>query len=183
MGCSHSSLNNIFQINVCITPAFSDELGGKIELKCIEHIKCEWRKDDNAALLQLSSDRMTAYNVPPGIYEILCTSKDASQIISVTVEKIDLVMIDEYIVTHASNDNARDGIIEAKISNLNSNHGVYKFLWTSGVVTEEPILHDVRPGTYYVNVISDDKTPISFYHGCCPAIVNVKMENCLIHPS
>ena len=182
MGCSHSSQSNTFQINVCTTPAFSDELGGKIELKCMEDINCDWRKDQNTALLHLSSDRMTAYNVPPGKYEILCSTGDESQLVRVTVEKIDLVMIDSYIVTDASNDHARDGVVEAKISNL-TRRGLYKFLWTSGVVTEEPILHDVRPGTYSVNIISNDRLPIPFYHGCCPAVVHVKAESCLIHPT
>ena len=183
MGCSHSSFHDNLQISVCTTPAFSDEIGGKIELKCSEQVYCDWRKDQNTALLHLSSDRMTAHNVPAGTYEILCrASSGIVQDVRVTVEKIQLVMVDSYTVTDASNDHARDGIIQANISNLSQN-GLYKFLWTSGVVTEEPILHDVRPGTYSVNIFSVDRVPIPFYHGCSPATLHVKTEHCLVYPT
>ena len=70
----------------------------------------------NAALLTLSQDRMSAYNVEPGDYEIICTGV-TGEILSLdaSVEKIDIVVVDHYEVTHASNDVARDGMIRRNL--------------------------------------------------------------------
>lgn len=191
MGCHNSKLklkkefatlqDNVLNINVSTVPAFSNEIGGMISLACNKPITCEWKKQNFAALLSLSQDRMQAINVEPGTYHIHCsTTNGENQIVTATVEKIDICVVDGYNVTNATNDMSRDGKIEASISNTNSN---MLYLWTSGITTDEPILHDVRPGTYCVSIISKDRIPIAFYHGCNPAVVDVsRNEYCLIHP-
>ena len=85
MGCSQaklaedsafiprSRLSNI-NVHVCVTPALSNEYGGTIKLSSNQTISCQWRKNNRTALLQLSNHGMTASNVEPGSYEIICTS-------------------------------------------------------------------------------------------------------------
>tara|TARA_B100000945_G_scaffold319442_1_gene326653 strand:- start:4048 stop:4599 length:552 start_codon:yes stop_codon:yes gene_type:complete len=182
MGCALSNEKSNLTVNVCVTPVFSSQIGGTIELFSDQDIGCDWRKGNNTALVNLSHDRMKATNVQEGKYDIHCTSllSGEKKIVHANVKRLELAIIDSYKVTHASNDMARDGVIEAYISHIDINS---KFLWTSGVITNEPILHDVSPGIYCVTVISNDKVPIPFYHGCSPAIVNVvNKNNCLIHP-
>ena len=181
MGCSvsHEKPNDSYtkvdnKINVHITPAFSHDIGGIIELKCDIPVNCEWRQNNNAALVNLSADRMKATNVAAGEYEIYCSTYEHGTetiIVSAKVPKLQICVIDTYKITHASSDHARDGKIEAVISNLEVNNT--KYLWTSGIITDEPVLHDVQPGYYAVTLISEDRFPIAFYHGCGIARVNV----------
>ena len=183
MGCALSKIETL-EIDVSITPAFSNEIGGEIAILTQFPITCEWRQNNNTALLNLSNDRLTAKNVKPGVYQILCcNSKGERKTITAEVKKIPILIIDCYDITDASNDMARDGVITAKISNINNVKNI-QYLWTSGVITTEPILYDVSPGTYCISIISCDKIPIGYYHGCSPAIVRVKSEQqCLIFPS
>ena len=178
MGCNTSKERQYtilpLKVGVSITHAFSKRIGGSIQLQCDDKILCEWRKNNNTALLTLSQDRLTASNVEPGSYEIhcTCTTNNSTTIVYAKVEQMKIPRIDEYIVQDATNDLARDGLIKVSICDLPNTNVSY--LWTSGIITEEPILYDVLPGTYCVSIISQDKVPIPFYHGCNPAIVNVK---------
>ena len=160
------------QINVITTPAFSQNIGGTIQIESNLKIKCEWRHDSNTALLQLSDDRKTAYNVPPGAYSILCISDKKEYVVKTVVNTIKIPSIQNYIVQHATSDTARDGKIEVLVQDLNYTNVSY--LWTSGVITNEPVLYDVRPGIYSVSIISKDKLPVPFYHFCSPALVNIE---------
>tara|TARA_B100001741_G_scaffold210714_1_gene174346 strand:+ start:8481 stop:9044 length:564 start_codon:yes stop_codon:yes gene_type:complete len=182
MGCGQAkyaessaflSTSRMSNVHVCVTPALSSEYGGTIKLSSNQPISCEWRKDNRTALLNLSNNGMTATNVEPGNYEIICsTPQGYHDTLHVTVKSIDLLVVDRYIVTHASSDMARDGTVEAIITQIDRKN--VRFLWTSGVITNEPILHDVRPGIYAVSIISNNKVPIPFYHICCPANVHIK---------
>ena len=176
MGCTTSKKRSDFCININTTPAFSEQIGGSIHVTSDTEIDCEWKHNGNAALLQLSHDRKTALNVPPGVYEVKCTSDLGDSIISfVNVEELQIPRIRKYTINHASSDNARDGQITADITNLE--YSAVNFLWTSGVITEEPVLHDVKPGLYTVTVISKDKIAFPCYHECPPAKVRAQENN------
>lgn len=174
MGCGGSKIIlSDLNINIHTSPAFSSEFGGEIKIECDSHINCDWKQNGSAALLQLSSDRKYARNVPPGIYEITCTSNNGECITSsVEVKQLNIPSVNKYIVYHATSDYARDGKIEVEITNISDAN--VKFLWTTGVITDEPILYDVKPGTYAVTLVSRNKLPIIFYHGIMPAVVEVK---------
>lgn len=172
MGC-HQSKSNLpvdkLHVTVDSQSSISSSLGGRISLYCDDTITCDWKNGGNAALLQLSSDRMIATNVPPGKYEITCASKTKLPVtLLVVIEQLKIPRVDSYEVTHATNDAARDGRIKANICDLEQQ---VRYLWTSGVVTEEPELHDVPPGTYTINMLTMDKLPPLFYHACHPAVV------------
>lgn len=174
MGCAGSKyiVSNL-NINIHTTPAFSHELGGEIQIECETHITCDWKQNGNAALIELSNDRKHAKNVPPGVYEVICTSERGESITNkIELKQLNIPCVDKYIVEHASGDYARDGLVQVEIANIN--YSDVEYLWTTGVVTTEPILHDVRPGMYAVTLISKDKLPILFYHPISPAIVEVK---------
>jgi hypothetical protein len=184
MGCSQAkyakdsaflstSRTSTLNVHVCVTPALSSQYGGIIKLSSNQTISCQWRKNNKTALLNLSNNGMTATNVEPGTYEIICTTPAGEcDTIHVAVKNVDLFAVDKYIVTHASSDMARDGTVEAVITQIDNKN--VRFLWTSGVITNEPILHDVSPGTYAVSIISNNKVPIPFYHICAPAHVQVR---------
>ena len=175
MGCSNSNsryLASNLNINVHTTPAFSEDIGGNIKIECSANVMCEWKHNGNAALLDLSHDRRHAKHVPPGIYEIICTN-DMGESITTTieVEQLQIPCVEKYIVEHATSDRSRDGKITVKISNILEN---VRYLWTSGIITDEPILCDVQPGIYAVTLISTNSLPILFYHSISPAIIQTK---------
>lgn len=178
MRCFGSKKTARLNVNVSVTHAFSKDIGGKIELTSNHDITCEWRQNSNTALLQLSHDRLTAFHVPPGEYTILCTSHSSSEVYTAqaVVEEFNIPSVHEYIITHSSSDFARDGKIQVLVKNLERD---VSFLWTGGVITDEPVLNDVRPGIYSVTIISKrNRVPIPFYHICSPA--KVEIENLAI---
>ena len=68
-----------------------------------------------------------------------------------------------------SSDTARDGRVTAYTQNLDDD--AIRFLWTTGVVTATPALHDVRPGLYVAIPMYVDMLPYPCYHACAPAQV------------
>lgn len=173
MGCVASTPTNVdWNVDVNVTSALSSEVGGTIEVKSNHTCDCEWRKNGNAALLQLSANRMKATNVPTGDYEILCKSGAGEKLVHARVERLPILCVDSYVVQHASNDLARDGQIEAVVKH--AENADIAFLWTTGIVTETPTLYDVRPGTYSVTIVSQNKLAMPFYHACNPAIVGIQ---------
>ena len=173
MGCGGSKhiISNL-NINVHTIPAMSGEIGGEIKIDCDKNIICEWRNNGNTALLELSDDRKKASNVPPGEYQIICTSQNETITTQVFVEQLKIPRVEEYVVEHATADNSRDGKIRVLIANIDMRN--VQYLWTTGIVTDEPILYNVRPGMYAVTLVSDEQLPILFYHTIKPAVVEVK---------
>jgi hypothetical protein len=163
MGCNKSKLYSDSHVTIETSPAFTSDFGGKIRLNCPNYFKCEWRQHGNAALLQLSEDRKLATNVPPGTYTM-----------QATVDEINVPKIVKYNVTHATSDCSRDGTIEVETSNID--YPNVKYLWSTGVITEEPLLLDVSPGMYSVTLVSEENLPIPFFHALCPAIVKANVN-------
>lgn len=84
--------------------------------------------------------------------------------------------VEEYAVSHASTSSARDGRVEARGEGLASalSSGSIQLLWTNGVRTTGPSLHDVPSGFYCaVAVWADDARPVPFLHLAPPAHVRV----------
>ena len=172
-GCTKTvQISHDLVVNVETIPVISKEIGGTVKIICDKKLDCEWLKDGNAALLELSTDRMTASNVPLGDYQIKCQTSDEFVIVSVSMTQINIPRIDNYTVTHATNDLSRNGKVEVHIADLHEN---VKYLWTTGILTDEPFLEDVLPGIYSATLISSsNKVPILFYHACNAALVESK---------
>lgn len=173
MGCASSKQNDQpLTVHVETTHAFSDQVGGDIKIQATKDVRCEWTQNGNAALLQLSTDRRCAKNVPPGTYSIECVGSEG-EIVNTDVEirKIPIPCVSKYTVEHATHDLSRDGQVTAEIEHLNTEN--VRFLWTSGIVTDTPLLRDVRPGLYSVTPVSKEKIPVLFYHCVPPAEVKV----------
>jgi hypothetical protein len=160
-------------IHTSVTPELSSEYKGSVRLTTNQPISCEWLQHDQPAQVNLSDNDTFATNVEAGSYDIICTTCNGEhETVHVNVDKIKLLIVDKYIITHASSDMARDGMVQAIITQL-EDHNV-RFLWTSGVITDQPILHDVSPGIYALSIISTDNSPIPFYHICSPAHVKIR---------
>lgn len=159
--------------HVVIKDAMSQEIGGSV--KCIvtgspHHVFYEWFEKGKQVSLNFNSDKSSATNVPPGEYMIQISNNIETISIDAEVRYTENVpMVTQYTVTHATGDAARDGHIVAHLENTSSS---LKFLWTNGVITDIPELHDARPGTYAVTPISEE----SFVHACSPAVVLMSRE-------
>lgn len=173
--CSSKKGSNIYEnlnVNITLTPALSETIGGSICCECANAFRYEWKQNGSTALLELSSDRSCAFNVPSGNYQIEIYDINNYCIISnVTMYTANIPRVVDYHVEHASSDVARDGKIQVITEDLTE---ACKYLWTTGVITETNELHDVMPGTYAVTLISNECVPILFYHTCNPAIVDIK---------
>ena len=157
-------------VSCVVSHAISESLGGTIA--CVVHdatppLHIEWSSDDGgSALLALSDDRLRASNVAPGVYRVYVEDADGRTAQCVTeVSLTALPTVVGYRVTHASCDAARDGKIEVLAHNLRG----HKFLWTNGVITVTPELHDASPGLYTATPLHE-AAPF-FIHACAPALV------------
>ena len=157
---------------VCsVSDAASVSMGGEVRVqigKAAQPVNIEWYQNNETALLQLSNDRRRAYSVPPGVYEIIVTDalqREAS--CTVTVQLLHVPAIVGYEVIHASGDTARDGFIRVHSRGMASTQ---KFIWSSGVITSGPDLHDVQPGIYVASPMFE--TDPLFLHECPPATVH-----------
>lgn len=173
VGCTKAvQTSSDLVVNAETTPVISTEIGGTVKIICDKKIDCKWFKDGNAALLELSADRMTAFNVPIGAYEVQCQVSDESLTVNVNMTQISIPRIDKYTVTHSTNDLSRNGKVEVHVADLTES---VKYLWTTGIVTDEPFLEDILPGIYSATLMSSsNKVPILFYHACNVAIVESK---------
>ena len=106
-------------------------------------------------------------HIKNGRYDIFVIEKVSRRKRKTTIDIISNknIIVREYIVTHASSDTARDGIVVANIENLKEN---VRFLWTNGIITNEPVLHDVRPGMYGILPITNE----TIEHHCSPVVLN-----------
>lgn len=139
-------------------------------------MQCTWP----LSVRNLSHDRLQAFDLEAGDYTIdvyFLDTKERCQV-RATVESARIPEIVGYDILHASSDLARDGTITALCKHLDLLSDV-RFLWTSHVITNEPVLHDVSPGTYFCNILSNDDTSVQ--QTSVPAVVEVQKID-LQHP-
>lgn len=164
---------------VCsVSDAPSVAAGGEVRVDIRDArppVQIAWLQDEAAALLKLSPDRCTAYCVPPGVYNVVVTdSLEREAQCVVTVRLITLTAVVGYDVTHATGDSARDGHLRVITRGASPQQ---RFLWSSGVITSTPELHDVRPGIYVAVPIGDDGAArAAFLHECAPAVIHPSRE-------
>lgn len=165
----------MLQMHTTVTEAISESNGGTITCTPIgvEPIRYTWTDAwQKQVELQLDSTKSEAINVPPGDYHV--TAEDAlgrQACVKVRIKQCQLPVVIGYQTEGATTEVSRDGKVTALIAP--SIHNV-KYLWTSGAITNEPTLHDVRCGQYCVTLISEhDQQPIIFIHAAKPAIVKV----------
>ena len=91
--------------------------------------------------------------------------------VKVRVKKCNLHVVVGYEVENASTEVSRDGVVKAIIEPPISN---VRYLWTTGAITNEPVLKDVKCGTYTVTLLGEtDSKPIIFIHASNPAYIKV----------
>jgi len=168
MGQCSSTRQTTFRVNVVVKDAVGS-YGGSIQCLPEEPGKYtyKWYNRD-VEMTEISSIQAEASNLVAGRYKIyILNALGYESVLTVVVNQQDLPTIIDYIVHDATGDFARNGKIEVVYKNLPS----CNFLWTSGVVTHDAILHDVTPGMYSALPISTMNEAIHFHHVCKPAIV------------
>lgn len=173
MGCEASQLaprDDSLIVQTC--PAISDDVGGKISISCQSPITCFC---SDISFYNTTKYNAYASNVSMGTYtvDVLFDASRTKRQLSVRIDVFDMICVLSYDVTDASSDLTRDGSVKANIINMDQYDGL-EFLWTSGVVTDTPILHDVPPGIYAVSVVSRNNIVIPFCHITHPAQVTIK---------
>ncbi len=165
----------MLQMHTTVTEAISENNGGTITCTPIgvEPIQYTWSDAwQKPVELQLDTTKSEATNVPPGDYHI--TAEDAlgrEACVKVRIKQCQIPVVIGYQTEGASTEVSRDGKVTALIAPSMNN---VKYLWTSGAVTNEPVLQDARCGQYCVTLISEyDQQPIIFIHAAKPAIVGV----------
>ena len=179
-GCGSSKGSNRSRritASIVVTPALFEEQGGSIEILSLSSARCriEWTRGGMAADLKLSEDGHRATKVPIGDYELILTDAYVQERIQISMKKVcEILSVVSYDVINATSDMARDGKVVANLENL-PRTGM-QYMWTSGVVTTEPILYDVRPGMYSVTPIKNGHF-ITHIHACAPANVGILKIN------
>ena len=165
----------MLQMHRTVSEAISEGNGGTITCSPMgaDPINFTWLDAWQKPIeLQLDSTRSEAHNVPPGDYHI--HAEDAvgrETCVKVRVKQCILPVVIGYETKNATTEVSRDGSANALI--VPPVNGI-KYLWTTGAVTTEPVLHDIKCGSYSVTLISnEDELPILFVHASKPAIVNV----------
>ena len=165
----------MLQMHTSVTEAVSEGSGGTIACTPIgvEPIEFQWSDAwRNPIALELDASKSEASNVPPGDYYV--TASDALKrevCVKVRVKKCNLHVVVGYEVENASTEVSRDGVVKAIIEPPISN---VRYLWTTGAITNEPVLKDVKCGTYTVTLLGEtDSKPIIFIHASNPAYIKV----------
>ena len=170
--CGRVPPEKSFNINVVITDVIASNIGGSIQ--CIPDggrspYTFAWLQNRQPVNLKFSYDQSKAVDVQPGEYEIMVTDATGrSEMVRVSVRTHCIPTVVAYEVQHASNDFARDGRIVATVQNTSSET---QYLWSTGVVTPEPVLEDVRPGLYTVtpfHLVRSEQSDTPTIHACQP---------------
>ena len=165
----------MLQMHTSVTEAISEGSGGTIVCTPIgvDPIKFVWTDEwKNPVDLELDSTNSEASNVPPGDYYITASdSLEREVCVKVRVKKCLLPVVVGYEVENATSDVSRDGSVRALVEPPMYN---IKYLWTTGAITNDPILHDAKCGTYSVTLVSEkDDRPLIFINASKPAIISV----------
>lgn len=179
MSSSSSSRVPLLQVHTVVDQPLTRYSVGRISCRPVgmEPITFEW-SGPTGARMQLDETESEAYDVPPGRYRIKCTDATGARAdLVVDVEPVHEhgVVVHEYRTVPASTGHARDGSVEAVCSGVVP--GVHRFLWTTGVETDGPVLRDVPCGCYVASVVvgKEDEAPVVVViHACPPAHVRVR---------
>ena len=167
----------ILQMHTTVTESTSDETGGSIVCTPMgnEPISYEWFDANNRPILQQET-KNELHHLKAGDYYVVATDAvgDVAKI-RVKVRPSSLPSVVGYDTVNASSRVARDGRVTGHVhpSDLTD----VRFLWTTGAITDDPVLLDVFPGEYVVTIISkDENTAIPFVHATNPAHVGVSLH-------
>lgn len=125
--------------------------------------------------LQTDASGLCAKCVPPGNVQVTLVDRHGieahAQAMVGTMDTLPTVV--RYETTAASHATARDGTVRAVVENAPS---VCRYLWTTGVVTRDPVLHYVSPGTYAVVCMhyDNDHVPLPFMHHAAPVRLDAR---------
>ena len=139
----------------------------------LEPITYQWR-GPHGREIQLDATGSEAYGLAPGRYTVHIESADGcraevSAHVAPTLKRV--VAVNGYECTPASSGVAFDGCVRAV------GHGLdqwTRYLWSNGVETDEPVLHDARPGLYSLAPLPTDAEEVPvFVQYCAPGVVQV----------
>ena len=169
---SSSSRPASLQLHAVVERPWADECAGRISVRPVGRhpVVLQW-SGPGGRPVQVDESGTEAYGVVAGKYHVTAEDEDGAHgaiTLDVAPANPDALVVREYRVTHASSRYARDGSVEAVGTHLERARA---FLWTHGVETREPCLHDVPCGRYAVHALDS-----AFVHLCQPAHVRVRCE-------
>jgi hypothetical protein len=173
---AHAADEPEMTVDVVCTDALAEALGGTI--RCIPRgigpYAYVWAPPEPGVVLELSADSSRADNVPPGVYSIaVADARGGRAALTAEVRLAAVAVVRGYAVeAHPSSDTARDGVVRADIGNLDTGR-LPRFLWTGGVVTDEPVLRDVSLGLCAVALVDAEGGPLPCFHASAPVDVTV----------
>ena len=160
------------QMHTVVEPPLTRAGTGRISCRPIglEPIAFEWTPRPPT----LDATSSEALDVAPGRYRIVAIDANGARadvVVDVEPTLEAAVVITEYRVTPASTSRARDGSVEAVGAGV---HDGWRFLWTHGIETEGPVLHDVPCGAYAAVALARNggDAPV-VVHRCAPGRVGV----------
>lgn len=173
MGLPASTRRPAMVMHTLVDQPVADLLPGRITCHAIgrEPVVFTW-VGPTTEPVATSADGTEAINVVPGVYRVSAVDADgerAEQLVRVEPLAPHTVCITGYLTTAASSSVARDGAVEALGRGLER----CALLWTNGVRTSGPVLHDVPAGIYAALPV-DEVSPYTVVHSCAPARVTVR---------
>ena len=173
MWCRSATGVRPMQLHAVVERPWMDDCPGRISVRPTgrDPIVVTW-KGPGGGGVQVDDSGTEAYGVVAGRYHVTAVDDDGNRgaiTLDVTPTHPDALVVRAYRVTPTSSRYARDGAVEAVGANLDRASG---FLWTHGVQTREPTIHDVPCGTYAAHALD---VP-AVVHLCAPARVAVRGE-------
>lgn len=189
MGCALSStLSSAATTQVVVTDALTERHAGTVTIHARGATAATWRREEGGAVVdddpsfewEDARTRLCAKRVPPGRYRTrLHFAEEASQAeedVPVCVESMRLPAVLGYTTRAASSASARDGRVEAHVlAGGGSTASTIAYLWTTGLLTQTPVLERAGPGRYAVTLVDGGEAsrPLPFFHDAAPCEVGV----------
>lgn len=194
MGCalSSSSAASSAATQVVVTDALTERHAGTAVIHAPGVTTATWRREDGSAVVdddpsfewEDARTRLCAKRVPPGRYRTRLQfaggkeeEQPPQQDVPVCVESMRLPAVLGYTARAASSASARDGRVEAHVvaGGSAASTTTVAYLWTTGVLTQTPVLERAGPGRYAVTLVDDasQQQPLPFLHDAAPCEVGV----------
>lgn len=136
----------------------------------------EWKIDGhivNPEEIGVDASGLCARHVPPTRACTVAVRSSTGLVgeATVRVQAAELPVVTGYECTNASSAHARDGRVVAQVMRAPDK---CLFLWTSGIVTQTPVLTRAPPGTYAVTLMTVHRDAVPSVHACPPGTVRIE---------
>lgn len=169
MFCCAIPKENAFSVHTIITKTFYGFQTGCINVFVDGTVNPTLLWKDETGKIMNPADPYKVENLGRGIYELTVVDEKRNNVdVKLCVDAENVICVSGYNVQHATSDFNRDGRIEARISGDTKD---CRFMWSTHVFTERPVLEDVAPGIYGIIILPRESSPLPVLYVCHPATV------------